>query len=155
MPRDRLVYWKCTICKSDDCCFFAGAATSGACLTCAAGSYSAAGQSTCILCIQGFDENSALYAPCSRLSTASPTTGTAPYENKTSSVPENGGSTNLNSTVIAAAACAVGAFAGCIYWRRRRSGKIKPSNVSLVVLFPPYRACIDVLPRVSTTSKLD
>jgi hypothetical protein len=58
-------------------------------------------------------------------------------ENKTSGVPENSGSTNLNSTVIAAAACAVGAFAliaGCLYWRRRRSGKSKPSNVSLIVL---------------------
>ena len=83
---------------------------------------------------------------------------TSIIENKTSGVPENGGSTNLNSTVIAAAACAVGAFvsiAGCLYWRRRRSGKSKPSNVSLIVLFSPKRVCIDALPRESTTNKLD
>jgi hypothetical protein len=77
---------------------------------------------------------------------------TSTIENKTSSVPEIVGSTNLNITVIAAAACAVGAFAsiaGCLYWRRRRSGKSKPLNVSFTVLFSPKRACIYVRPRES------
>jgi hypothetical protein len=77
---------------------------------------------------------------------------TITIENKTSSVPENGGSTNANSTVIAGAAGAVGALAliaGCLFWRRRRSGKRKQSNVRLKVLSTPKGACIYGVPRES------
>ncbi len=71
--------------------------------------------------------------------------------NKTSSVPENGGSTNSNSTVIAATACAVGAFASiarCLCWRRRRSGQSNQSNVGLKVSSTPKRA---YLPKTAYT----
>jgi hypothetical protein len=74
------------VCNSNECCCITGAATSGVCFTCGGGSYSASGQSTCTLCVLGFDENTALYAPCLQFTMA--TTGTTA---RTSAVTAVGG----------------------------------------------------------------